>query len=126
VGYCMHSLKGICISFVDPAGEAMDAASMLAIAACFSANDFLFDLSDTNGLVAFGTTSCNHFFMPFSQAVTPKVWGVIGTWFAANEKRRLHITVGKEKSETDSLSGVLENLERILYTFSPTHSHRSI
>lgn len=126
MGYCMQSLNGICISFIDPAGEVMDAGSVVAIAACFSANDFWFDFPDANGFVAFGATRCNQFFMPFSQAVTPKIWGVIGTWLAAGEKRRLQITVGEEKSETDSLSGVLEKLERILYTFSSIHSHSSI
>ncbi len=118
----MQLLKGIYISFIDPAGEVMDAASLVNIAECFSANDFWFDFPDANAFVAFGATRCNQFFMPFSQAVTPKIWGVIGTWLAAGEKRRLQITVGEEKSETDSLPGVLEKLERILYTFSSIHS----
>ena len=122
MGNCMQLLKGICISFIDPAGEVMDAASFVNISECFSANDFWFDFPDANAFVVFGATRCNQFFMPFSQAVAPKIWGVIGTWLAAGEKRRLQITVGEEKSETDSLSGVLDKLERILYTFSSIHS----
>lgn len=122
----MRSLKGICISFIDPVGEAMDAASVVNIAECFSANDFCFHSPGTNGFVAFGATRCNQFFMPFSQAVTPKIWGVIGTWLAAGERRRLQIIVGEEKSETDSLSGVLEKLERILCAFGSVHSDKSI
>ncbi len=126
MGDFMQSLKGVCISFIDPAGEVMDATSVVNIAECFSANDFWFHSPGDNGFVAFGATRCNQFFMPFSQAVTPKIWGVIGTWLAAGETRRLQITVGEEKSEADSLSGVLENLERILYTFSSMHSDKSI
>lgn len=103
----------------------MDVASVVNIAECFSANDFWFYPPMSNEFVAFGATRCNLFFMPFSQAVTPKIWGVIGAWLAGGEKRRLQITVGEEKSETDSLSGVLEVLERILFIFNSICGDRS-
>ena len=120
----MQSLKGICIYFIDPTGKVMDTASAVNIAECFSANDCWFYPPEINGFVASCDTRCNRFFMPFSQAVTPKIWGVIGTWLAAGEKRKLKITVGEEISVSDSLSGVLEALERILFMCSSTRSDK--
>ncbi|GGU77787.1 hypothetical protein GCM10009504_38530 [Pseudomonas laurentiana] len=114
----MQSLKGIRISFVDPARKVMDVACALNIAGFFSANDCWFNPPECNEFTACCTARSTLFFMPLSQAVTPKIWSVIGTWLAADEKRKLQITVGEEKSETDSLSGVLEVLERILFTYS--------
>jgi hypothetical protein len=64
------------------------------------------------------TSTQNHIFMPFSQAVVPEIWKIIAIWLAANAQRSLRLKIGEAEFEASSLVEIIDLLNRALLIYN--------
>lgn len=113
----MKSLNGISIAFLNKNVEEGDSINWLNVLKVLSVNDCCFSSSVANGDVVGFTAEQGQFFMPFSQAMTPGIWKIIGAWLTAGTQRALRIKIGKAELEASSLVELMDLLNRALLIY---------
>ncbi|WP_336335697.1 hypothetical protein [Pseudomonas putida] len=110
----MQELKGIHLALIDSNAEESNSSAWFTLAKVLSANDCCYDnLLYHDNAVPCGAEQ-SRLFMPFSQAIAPGIWKIIATWLAADERRKLRVTIGRVELEANALVDLIALLNRAL------------
>jgi len=114
----VEKLSGVFLVLMESGVETTGSSDWVDIFNALSANDRCFCSPANRNDMAVFTSTQNHIFMPFSQAVVPEIWKIIAIWLAANAQRSLRLKIGEAEFEASSLVEIIDLLNRALLIYN--------